>query len=495
MNLIGIFIRLVFVVVVGLLILFFYSCSFERERDSKSGIDFKKGKDIVGKISNTFGSSLDIDIDGDGSKDSAIVLKNIGVNRVAPSMCVDDKGNVFIAWYSEGVWVLKFDNNGNLGKSFGADGKIVIKDDILSGSGIVRDIYVDKAGNIFITGYVSSSLSCVFVVKLSSNGSLDAIFGDNGKVFLDANGILETNLRIKSIVAFNSRNSREDKSKKDKSISYYSTKVSSLCLDNEGNIFLGGCSYKEGGSDVFIWKLDSKGRLSSDFGNNGIVILRDLISDFSGYEVNSLCLDKEGNIFIGGFSWYRNFNNCKVFILKLNSNGNLDSGFGSGGKVILSNIVSSNKGEKVLGMYLDNRMNILLGGYSYNRNKKDGFLVKIDDKGRIVSEFGINGKLIFHNLIGYSFRVDKYGNIFVGGKMDNYGRYGAFVIKLDSSGKFDSTFGKGGKIVLSNIKEWKIISVNDVCIDNKGNIFILGTYKKDNIFFKPQVNILVFKIE
>ncbi len=58
---------------------------------------------IIGKVANDFGNSLNRDIDGDGDNDSAVVLNNIASlngDDIGNSLTIDSTGKIYVTGYS-----------------------------------------------------------------------------------------------------------------------------------------------------------------------------------------------------------------------------------------------------------------------------------------------------------------------------------------------------------------------------------------------------------
>ncbi len=319
---------------------------------------YKGGSSIVGKVSNNFGIPLNRDIDGDGDNDSAVILDNIvGWNyNLGSGITVDSNGNAYIvadSWNGKfwDVHVIKLDSNGNLDRSFGNGGKIILNN-ISGGNGddVGNGIAIDNDGNIFITGNsYNGSNDDVFVVKLDSNGKLVNNFGRDGKVILS------------NIAGGDGHDSGYG-----------------ITIDNSGNIYVTGSSYNiVGNFDAFVVKLDSNGNLDSNFGKGGKVIFDNIAREYDN-SGEGIAIDSSGNVFIILESLNLNGDIIYSYVIKLDSNGNWNKGFGNGGKIILNNISGGNGDDVGNGIAIDNDGNIFITGNSYNGSNDDVFVIKIE---------------------------------------------------------------------------------------------------------------------
>ena len=158
----------------------------------------------------------------------------------------------------------------------------------------------------------------------------------------------------------------------------------------------------------------------------------------------------------------------------------LDSTFGSGGKVITDISGAYDYGRS---MVLDSNNNIFVAGNGYTNvggNNMDFVVVKYDSTGTLDSTFGSGGKVITDisgsDDYGRSMVLDPNNNIFVAGYGDTNvggGNNDFVVVKYDLTGTLDSTFGSGGKVItdISGGDDYG----NSMVLDSNNNIFVAGS--------------------
>ena len=242
--------------------------------------------------------------------------------------------------------------------------------------------------------------------------------------------------------------------------------ATSLQLDGLGNIYVGGVSDANGSLDFAVVKLNSTGSLDTSFGNAGITLID--ISGNSRDTAFALQLDSSGNIYVGGFS---NANGSDdIAVVKLNSLGSLDSSFGNAGIALID--ISGNSGDAAFALQLDSSGNIYVGGFSDANGSDDIAVVKLQPNGSLDTSFG-NAGIALIGVSGdgaTSLQLDGLGNIYVGGVSDANGSNDFAVVKLNSTGSLDSSFGNAG-IALIDIS-------NDIAstlqLDGLGNIYVGG---------------------
>jgi uncharacterized delta-60 repeat protein len=196
-------------------------------------------------------------------------------------------------------------------------------DMVSSGTGQeeIRSLIVDNNNKIYAGGYCNDGDEKFCLARFNSNGSLDTSFGSSGKVIQD--------------------------------ISSGHDRAYAMVLQSDGKILLGGyCNH--GGEKFCLARFNSNGTLDTSFGTNGKVI-QDISS--GNDRAYAMVLQSDGKILLGG---YCNHGGEKFCLARFNSNGTLDTSFGTNGKVI-QDISSGN--DRARAMVLQSDGKILLGGY------------------------------------------------------------------------------------------------------------------------------------
>ncbi|WP_347069851.1 T9SS type A sorting domain-containing protein [Flavobacterium sp. WV_118_3] len=163
-------------------------------------------------------------------------------------------------------------------------------------------------------------------------------------------------------------------------------------------------------------------------------------------------------------------------------NGGLDPTFGTGGKVI----TSINSGaDKAHGVALQQDGKIVVAGYTYSSVFGEDFAcVRYNADGSLDTTFGTNGKVSFDLQGGsddraYSMDLQMDGKIVIAGYSDNGSDRAGAVIRLNTNGTLDTTFGTGGKAftnftiynTAARADEFRVVKVHHVT----GSIVVGGT--------------------
>jgi len=174
------------------------------------------------------------------------------------------------------------------------------------------------------------------------------------------------------------------------------------------------------------------------FGTNGISTY-DPGTTGAPYSIDT---DSSGNIYVAGTSsptegWYD-----VPTIIKLDSNGDLVSSFGSSGVVKYETLSATYYGEfKKIDVQSDGSM-ILLARMSENDEDNYAYLFKYDSTGSLDTSFSSDGIASYSSQFSpFDMVIDSSGNIYVCGG----GETGQLsVLKFNSSGALDTTFGSNG---------------------------------------------------
>jgi uncharacterized delta-60 repeat protein len=193
----------------------------------------------------------------------------------------------------------RFNANGTLDASFGAGGIVT------TGFGVSAEAtsaVVQPDGKIVAAGFANLGGGDYFaLVRYNSDGTLDASFGTGGKVS----------------TAFLSQGF---------SLAY----ANSVAIQPDGKIVAAGNAAIGGGFDFALARYNSSGTLDAGFGTGGQVT-----TDFAGSDdqVESVAVQPDGKIVAAGNTGRYVNRGFDFGVARYNSNGTLDTSFGTSGKV------------------------------------------------------------------------------------------------------------------------------------------------------------------
>jgi uncharacterized delta-60 repeat protein len=154
--------------------------------------------------------------------------------------------------------------------------------------------------------------------------------------------------------------------------------------------------------------------------------------------------------------------------------GSLDTLFGNGGKVITS---FTNFGDAARVIAIQNDKKIILGGNTKPNSfaKTNSLLVRYNSDGTLDTSFGIGGKVVESAGSVSVLAIQTDGKIIAGSSFT--------LMRFTSKGIIDTSFGIGGKVV-TDIKGYYSEQSRAIVIQNDGKI-ILGGYGQESGPDKP----------
>lgn len=217
-----------------------------------------------------------------------------------------------------------------------------------------------------------------------------------------------------------------------------------VALQSDGKILVAGASVTDGNggpSDrgFALVRYNTDGTLDEGFGSGGTVTTR--IGSGGAYG-NSVAVQSDGMIVVVGYVQAGVFDN-DIALIRYTSTGALDMSFGSGGKVTTS-IAGVDGGNSVV-LQSDGR--IVVAGSAGTINNGDFAVVRYTNTGELDPSFGSGGKVTTpisgSNDFGNSAALQGDGKIVVAGSAD-----GDFaVVRYTDTGALDTSFGDGGKVI------------------------------------------------
>jgi uncharacterized delta-60 repeat protein len=193
-----------------------------------------------------------------------------------------------------------------------------------------------------------------------------------------------------------------------------------VALQSGGKILVGG----EIGNLGAVVRLNTNGTVDTTFGSAGVFSIR--FRDVDNFTVG-LGIQSSGKIVVSGTGLPQGGQ-----IVRLNSNGTMDTTFGNGGSVTLSQTPSV--------MLLQSDDKILIGGAVPGSGVRE--LQRFDADGQVDSSFGAGGSA---PLLGVgTMRLQPDGRILMASG-DGFGP-GGTLARYTSSGSLDTSFGMSGRV-------------------------------------------------
>jgi uncharacterized delta-60 repeat protein len=242
-----------------------------------------------------------------------------------------------------------------------------------------------------------------------------------------------------------------------------------VVIDSQDRVVVAGIAWNGSDYDFAVVRYTSAGELDTSFGTGGKVV-----TDFgfgSDYG-RAVVVDSAGRIIVAGYS--DNGSDKDFAVVRYNGDGSLDTSFGTGGKVTTD--IGSSGGDYGRAVAVDSQDRVIVVGYAFNGSNDDFAVVRYTPAGVLDASFGTGG--IVTTAIGTSSDygnavvVDSAGRIIVAGYIVNGSDYDFAVVRYTSAGVLDTSFGTGGKVTTA--VGTSSDGATGVAIDSEGRIVVAG---------------------
>lgn len=302
------------------------------------------------------------------------------------------------------------------------------------------------------------------IATMAQDGSLDLSFGTGGIVTTD--------------------------------IGVVNAEGSSVAIQTDGKIVVAGTSVVGTNNKIALVRYKINGSLDSSFGGDGTVTT-DIGTAYS--VANAVALQADGKIVVAGYRSHP----FGIILVRYHTDGSLDSSFGTAG-IVNTGFGSVNAGANAIAIQSDGK--IIAAGNTFNGSKYDFALARYNTNGSLDSSFGTAGKVITalgseSNAIGTIFLQPDgkivaagYKSIIttVGGTTGT--KMGYALVRYNTDGSLDNTFGTFGVVTTSlsaSEADWgkaaalqadgKIVMAGNSYFYPSKNFFSLVRYKTNGI--------------
>lgn len=363
----------------------------------------------AGTLDPTFGTNgiVVTDLGGPSDTGSNIVLQPDGKIVIAGSAELDSNFPGFRT-----PVIVRYNPDGTLDNTFGTSGRVIA---VLRGS---TRIALQTDGKLILGGSMNGGLA---LARYTSTGRPDNAFGTNGIAIAGEDGnfsLLFGDLAIQSdgkivvvgtqetgghtypglIARFNENGTLDedfrikffDDTNFPDSLQHY---LRAVALQPDGRIIMTGDMVgKEGDNYITLGRLTTGPDpwLDPTFGTNGQGTVVTPLANFT-HGQGALALQADGKIVMAG-TMTDSFNplNENLVLARYNSNGTLDTTLGGSG-IVITEIGQNEMGSDVA-IQTDGK--IILAGKSYSGTAADILLVRYNSNGSLDTTFGDSGKVI-----------------------------------------------------------------------------------------------------
>lgn len=384
-----------------------------------------------GTLDQTFGTS------GVYLSDENVV--NYGIDHMAMDITPDDKivgiGHM-VNGLDENMYVSRVNADGTLDTSFNFGMGYVQYDVSIGGDDLGVDVKVQPDGKILCVGYSDLGTSFQgFIVRLNTDGTYDQSFA-NGTGFIT--------------YQYNNKN----------------TFLADVVLDSQGRIIVTGRYAHVDADRGLILRFNSDGSIDNTFSNDGAQEIV-MIANNGDESVGNVAAFPDNSLMI----LLRNYGgDVKCVIAKVTESGNLDVSYGDQGKFIYQ--APANSSPQYFGFDLLADGSVLFCGTEDDQ----GLIIKLKSNGSLDSTFSSDGKILLADMKTIhdikQFTSDRFA--FVGSKPLNQ----EYVVgRMNIDGNLDFTFGTQGLSTFQGVGDFQLVYPNQIAFQSSGNIICAGTMR------------------
>jgi uncharacterized delta-60 repeat protein len=358
-------------------------------------------------------------------------MPSIPIEGYATSVLLQPDGRIVLAGMSftnhgpNQFTAVRVNPNGTLDSGFSGDGKVAVQSQGTDDAAFAAALQAD--GKILLAGQLYDPVAEKYdfgVVRLDTHGNLDTSFSGDGQTSIPVGPEVDSALGV--------------------------------AVQADGKIILVGESDVRVGDnyvlDGSVVRLNADGSLDTTFSGDGKV-LNPMGTDNNASD--SVVVQADGKILVAGQSPDAN-GQLSFSIFRLNTDGSVDNTFSGDGKAIFS-IGTRDSGANCMVVQPDGK--IILGGYCYVDSDlhTDFALIRLNSDGTLDTSFADGGHAIIqvspyiNNLTSLALQAD--GRIVAAGTcQDNPGSYlYSSFFRFNADGTLDTTFSRDGKMTRESV--------------------------------------------
>lgn len=351
--------------------------------------------------------------------------------------------------------------DGGVDTSFGIDGKVI--SDIGYGGGGANDVIVQGDGKIVAVG----GGDFFAIARYNTDGSLDSQFNgtgttrifsapsyassivsqDDGKLLVAGRVQVSSDIRTDSVIVRLDRDGSLDESFASGGKVVVGTgpdtdEFSTIALQADGKIIAAGYAARDNGGasrDLTLLRYTADGVLDVSFGRRGKVIGLGECGTLDT-NISAVAIQNDGKILAAG--------TCGgLAVFRFNEHGSLDTTFNKTGVFVIDSLPPGTFARD-LKIQQDGKI-VVAGGIISGYEDENFIVARLDVDGNLDTTFNGNG-VVSHSVgdlheVATSLEIQADGKLVVAGDVQVHAlRYGSAVVRFNSDGSIDNTWGQQG---------------------------------------------------
>jgi len=336
---------------------------------------------------------------------------------------------------NDDVAVLRYNRDGTLDGMFGTNG--VVTYDGGNGNDCGRLLAIQPDGKIVLTGYTHNGNNYdILIMRLNVDGTPDSSFGNNGIAVYDNAGRLDRGRGI--------------------------------AIQPDGKLLVTARSTGDGTSIAMMLRYGAGGILDDTFGTNGVVIYE---SGQGNAGFRDVAIQGDGKIVTSGYT--RTPAGYLFLTARYANDGTLDDTFGTNG---MATYDGGHGNAGAWGVAIQEDGKIVVSGGNFNGSDLDVVVLRYNSNGTLDSGFGTNGVVTYDggkgDDNGRRLALQAGNRIVVTGNTSDGNNLLVLVLRYNRDGTPDVAFGNAGAVImqLGEGDDWG----ESVAISANRNIMIAG---------------------
>lgn len=254
-------------------------------------------------------------------------------------------------------------------------------------------------------------------------------------------------------------------------------------VQSDGKIVAVGMSRNSNDYNFCVMRFNANGAVDTSFGTNGGMYVDMRNGGYYDF-AKAVVIQPDGKIIVGGYAGLTASNGGGYFgLIRLNTNGTLDSTFGTAGKTSfpVGVAATSEQNNRINKLELQSNGKIIAVGQAYNTSSSYDFaIVRLNADGSLDTDFSNDGKATVNfgtfDEAALNVKIELDGKILVAGQAND----DLALVRFFDDGGIDTTFGTNGKtLTLTSETNYSFNYMDAVAFQSDGKILALGTVSND----------------
>jgi uncharacterized delta-60 repeat protein len=319
----------------------------------------------------------------------------------------------------------------------------------LGGVGGARAVTALPDGSVIVGGYLGVANPSTMVVKLGPDGFPEPSFGQSGQVVLDL-GVSATEM------------------------------ARDMTRQPDGKLVIAVLGGANSSTGFTLLRLNPDGTPDASFGTAGKAFFT-LGTNPTSTWAETVALQPDGKIVVAGRAWFQGSPAVRDYgVLRVNSDGTLDTSFGTGGVRTVPVVGGASDTARDLVIQPDGK--ILVAGYSSDTSGQRISLVRLLSDGSFDSTFGTDGTVVISGKQGtwdicYGIALQSDGKLLLSGATQTTaaGPLAGLVVRLLADGSVDPSFGGGDGQVTVSLTDGQTYFFSAPSVRPDGRILLPGS--------------------